>query len=110
MFRFRHAIVIALVMLQAVAGRAQTPAEIHGTWTAELRNGEAFLQVRTTPPPDWDRSNGDRDGGWNMGQSFPIDQMSFSSVTGRSRMRFPVAWKTALAIAGATPTMPTSRG
>ena len=31
--------------------------DIHGTWTAELRTGRVFLQVRTAPPADW---NGDR--------------------------------------------------
>ena len=34
--------------------------------------------------------------------------MTLSSVIGRSRTRLPVAWKTALAIAAATPTMPIS--
>ena len=71
----RYLTTIFFMLLQVLTGRGQ-PTDIHGTWTAELRNGEAFLQVRTTPPPDWDRSNGDRDGGWNMGQSFPIDQMA----------------------------------
>jgi hypothetical protein len=33
---------------------------------------------------------------------------SFSGAIGKSRMRFPVAWYTALAIAAATPTMPIS--
>ena len=74
MFRFRYAIVAALVVLQAVSGRAQTPAEIHGTWTAELHNGNLFLQMRTAPPPE---SNGDRSGGdWNMGQTYPVDDFA----------------------------------
>ena len=45
-------------------------SDIKGTWTAELRNGGVFLQVRTSPPTDW---NGDRwNGDWNMGQTFPV--------------------------------------
>ena len=47
--------------------------DIGGTWTAELRNAKVFLQVRTAPPKEW---NGDRSGGdWNMGQSFPIEEL-----------------------------------
>src|SRR2546423_7221740 len=50
---------------------AQT--DVHGPWTAELREGKAFLQVRTAPPADW---NGDRGrGDWSMGQSIPIDEI-----------------------------------
>ena len=47
---------------------------ITGTWTAELRSARVFLQIRTTPPADWngDRSNGD----WNMGQTFPIEELT----------------------------------
>src|SRR5438876_3354897 len=68
----RYLTVLALVMVQAVSGRAQNHTDVRGTWTAELRNGKVFLQVRTSPPKDW---NGDRwRGDWNMGQSFPIDE------------------------------------
>src|SRR5258708_30102902 len=69
-------ITLLFVLLQAVSGRAQTPStEIHGTWTAELHQGKVFLQVRTTPPADWNRS-GNWNGDWNMGQSFPVDELS----------------------------------
>ena len=48
---------------------AQTP-DIHGTWTAELRNGRVFLQVRAPAPRDW---NGDRwNGDWSMGQTLSL--------------------------------------
>jgi hypothetical protein len=68
-----------LVAVQAVAGRVQTPATdsagtIHGTWTAELHNGKAFLQLRSPVPPDRDR-RGDGSGDWSMGQSLPLDEL-----------------------------------
>lgn len=66
--------VVAGVTVQAISGQAQ-PADIHGTWTAELHSGRVFLQVRTAPPPDWNRSS-DWNGGWNIGQSFPVDELS----------------------------------
>jgi len=48
-------------------------SSINGTWTAELRQGKAFLQVRTSPPKDW---NGDQwRGDWNMGQTIPVDEV-----------------------------------
>ena len=48
--------------------------DIKGTWTAELRNARVFLQVRTRLARDW---NGDRwNGDWNMGQTFPIDELA----------------------------------
>src|SRR5919106_4837846 len=74
MLRYRYALTALLVLSQAFAGRAQT-GDIHGTWTAEIRAGQVVLQVRTTPPADWNRS-GNRNGDWNMGQSFPIDELS----------------------------------
>jgi hypothetical protein len=70
----RTLIISVLVALLAVLGRAQT-TDIHGTWTAELHSGKVFLQVRTAPPPDWNRS-GDGNWGWNMGQTFPVDELS----------------------------------
>jgi hypothetical protein len=66
--------VLALVALQTASGRAQT-TDVHGTWTAELRGGKVFLQVRTAPPPEWNRSD-DRRGDWSLGQSFPVDELS----------------------------------
>lgn len=67
----------ALVVLSVAAGAAQT-TDIHGTWTVELYDGKAFLQVRTTAPPEWNRGDGDGDwrGAWNMGQSLPVDELS----------------------------------
>src|SRR5262249_18713740 len=49
--------------------------EIHGTWTAELHGGRVFLQVRTSPPADWNRS-GNGNGDWSMGQTYPVDELS----------------------------------
>ncbi len=66
--------VLALVALPVTVGHGQTP-DIHGTWTAELHGGRVFLQVRTAPPPEWNRS-GDWNGGWNIGQTFPVDELS----------------------------------
>src|SRR5438477_610704 len=63
-----------VVWLLQAASPAQT-TDIHGTWTAELHNGRVFLQVRAAPPPDWNRS-GDWDGGWNMGQTFDVSDIS----------------------------------
>lgn len=62
-----------LHLLTAVAG-AQAPADIHGTWTAEIHTGKVYLQVRTAPPPDWNRSGGWKHD-WNMGQSLPIEEL-----------------------------------
>ena len=49
----RYLTILALVMAQAASAGAQAQTDIKGTWTAELRNGRVFLQVRTTPPADW---------------------------------------------------------
>src|SRR5258706_11704475 len=69
----RYLTVFALVLVQAASGRAQGQNDVRGTWTAELRSGKVFLQVRTPPPRE---SNGDRwNGDWNMGQSFPVDEI-----------------------------------
>lgn len=64
----------ALLAFQAAAGTAQT-TDVHGTWTAEIRGGKVFLQTRTSPPPDWNRS-GDWRGDWSMGQTMPIEEVS----------------------------------
>src|SRR5262249_18677752 len=67
----RYLLACALFLTQAAAAMAQ--ADVHGTWTAELRDGKVFLQVRTSPPTDW---NGDKwRGDWNMGQTIPIDEV-----------------------------------
>ena len=64
----------AAIVLQTAGAGAQT-ADIHGTWTAELRNNKVFLQVQAPQPDDWNRNN-DWRGGWNMGQSLPVDELS----------------------------------
>lgn len=64
----------ALLALQATTGTPQT-SDVHGTWTAEIHGGQVFLQTRTAPPPDWNRS-GDSRGDWSMGHSLPIDEVS----------------------------------
>ncbi len=69
----RTAIIASLLVLQSAAGSAQT--EVHGTWTAEIHSGKVFLQTRTVPPPDWNRS-GDWRGDWSMGNSLPIEEVS----------------------------------
>src|SRR5580765_7749180 len=64
---------LAAAALFQSTGRAQS--DIHGAWTAELHGGRVFLQVSTTPPPDWNRG-GDWNGGWNMGQTFDVGDIS----------------------------------
>src|SRR5262249_52917619 len=55
-------------------GQAQTPSDIHGTWTAEVHTGKVFLQVRAPAPRDW---NGDRwNGDWSMGQTYPVEELT----------------------------------
>lgn len=68
-----------LPLLLTVTASAQT-TDIHGTWTAELRNGEAFVQIRTPPPPDSDHGNSPY-GEWSMGQNVPLDQLAGLPVT-----------------------------
>jgi hypothetical protein len=53
----------------AAGGAAQTVTPIHGTWTIELRDARAFLQVRTAPTADSDHDS-------SMGQSLPIDEIN----------------------------------
>ena len=65
----------ALLSLHAIGGAAQT-GDIHGTWTAEIHTGKVFLQTRTAPPPDWNRSRGDWDGDWSMGQTMAVEEVS----------------------------------
>ena len=61
---FTVAVMIAFGVIALVAPLSAQNADVHGTWTAELRDGKVFLQVRTSPPADW---NGDRwRGDWNM--------------------------------------------
>src|SRR5216684_2037610 len=73
-FRLFGLTVGTFLMLAAQSGRAQnaqaSAPDIHGTWTAELRNGRVFLQVRSAPPSDWNR-----DGDWQMGQTFSLDEL-----------------------------------
>ena len=69
---FKFFLLFAFAVLSApLAGQT---TDIKGTWTAELRNARAFLQIRTTPPEDW---NGDRwNSDWSMGQTFPIEELA----------------------------------
>ena len=59
---------LGLFLLVASAAPVSAQTDIHGTWTAEIRQGKVFLQVRTTPPADWNRS-GNGNGDWNMKQA-----------------------------------------
>src|SRR4249919_1856703 len=70
----RYLITLFLLLLHVAIGGAQAPTDIHGTWTAEIHTGKVYLQVRTAPPPDWNRS-GDWNGDWNMGQSIPVEEL-----------------------------------
>src|SRR6266545_88423 len=73
MRRFLHLFVLLAAAASTTPAFAQT-TDIHGTWTAELKAGKVFLQVRSEPPPD-SRSS-DWGGGWNMGQTFPVDELA----------------------------------
>ena len=61
----RYLIALFALLLHVAVGAQQSPADIHGTWTAEIHTGKVNLQVRTAPPPDWNRS-GDWRGDWNV--------------------------------------------
>ena len=70
----RYLFAATLALAGTLAGHAQTGADIHGTWTAELRNGRVFLQVRAPAPRDW---NGDRwNSDWSMGQTYPVEEFT----------------------------------
>jgi hypothetical protein len=68
----KYFILLAFAALLRPLG-AQSP--VNGTWTAELRQGKVFLQVRTSPPRDANPSDDRWRGDWNMGQSFPVDEI-----------------------------------
>ena len=70
----RYLITLFLLVLQ-IGGAEQAAADVHGTWTAEIHTRKVNLQVRTSPPPDWNRSE-NWNGDWNMGQSVPVDDLS----------------------------------
>ena len=75
MFQLIQHIALLLVgAVMAILGGAgvQDLRDISGTWTAELKNGKVFLQVRTSPPNGANSWNGD----WNMGQSLAVDEFS----------------------------------
>src|SRR4051812_10417263 len=65
--------VFAALFAPISAQNTQT-SDIKGTWTAELRSGRVFLQVRTSPPAEWNGDRWDRD--WNMGQTLPVEQLA----------------------------------
>ena len=65
---------LGLFLLVASAAPVSAQTDIHGTWTAEIRQGKVFLRS-DAPPADWNRS-GNGNGDWNMGQSFPVDELS----------------------------------
>ena len=71
----RYLLTLFLLVLDVVTGGAQTRADVHGTWTAEIHTGKVFLQVRTVPPPDWSRS-GNWNGDWSNGQSLPVEELA----------------------------------
>ena len=72
MVRFRKYFI--LLVFAALLRPLSAQTDVRGTWTAELRSGKVFLQVRTSPPSDWNDGRGRGD--WNMGQSFPVDELS----------------------------------
>lgn len=68
---------VALLALQTTSGASQpaATAEVSGTWTAEIHSGRVFLQTRTSPPPDANRT-GDWRGDWSMGHTMPIEDIA----------------------------------
>src|SRR4051794_3159354 len=76
MARFRHffSLFVLAALFAPLSAQTNQAGDIRGTWTAELRAGRVYLQVRTTPPQD---SNGDQwHNDWSMGQTFPVDQLA----------------------------------
>jgi hypothetical protein len=69
----RYSLAAALLVLQTVSRSAQPASDIHGTWTAEVHDGRAFLQLRA-PAPDSERRRG-WDGDWGIGQTLPVDEL-----------------------------------
>jgi hypothetical protein len=68
--------ILTAAALVAVAASLSAQTAVHGTWTAELHTGKAFLQLRTDPPPDQNQGrSGDWNGGWSMGQSLSVDEL-----------------------------------
>lgn len=61
------------VTLQASSTSGQSSPAINDTWIIELHQGQAFVQLHTVPPPDW---NGNGRGDWNTGQSVAIDELN----------------------------------
>lgn len=70
----RYFLVAIVALVQALTGRAQTTPDINGTWTAELRGGNVFLQVRTAPPPEWNGNQWGSD--WSSGQTVAADEFA----------------------------------
>src|SRR5258708_21997293 len=63
---------IACLLTGGLLQTAGAQTDVHGTWTVELHQGKVVLQVRSTPPHDWNRS-GDWSGDWSMGQSYTFE-------------------------------------
>jgi len=69
----RHIGLLLVSMVMTIVGvGAQDSKDVSGTWTAELRNGSVFLQVRTSSPNGLKPWNGD----WNMGETLPLDEFA----------------------------------
>jgi hypothetical protein len=74
--RYLATALFAATVVLALSGAQPTaqPGDITGTWTAELGDGRVYLQLQTTPPDDW-RHGGDWRGGWNTGQTMPVEDL-----------------------------------